>query len=76
MVDPAEAQIEVYEALRAHFDRTDEGVNVEQITEMTALDEDAVKNALRGLQQQHRINGVMIAEATYPILVTSINYDV
>ena len=75
MAEPQDAQYEVYEALRAHFDRSDEHVNVEQITEMTALDENAVKNALRVLKQANRINGVMIAEAQYPIWVTSINYD-
>jgi hypothetical protein len=75
MQDPQDAQYEVYEALRRHFDRSADRVNVEQITEMTGLGQGSVENALRVLHQARRVNGITVAEAEYPIWVTSINYD-
>ena len=63
------------DALKNHFDRSGDAVNVEQICEMTALDENTVKNALRVLKQANRVNGTMVEEFQYPIWVTSINYE-
>ena len=75
MADPVDAQYEVMEALRTHFDRSDERVGVDEVMDMTGLDQNAVENALRVLKQANRVNGIMVAEAQHPIWVTSINYD-
>ena len=75
MAEPHDAQYEVFEALRAHFDRSADQVNVELISEMTGLEQATVENALRVLKQANRVDGVMVAEAQHPIWVTSINYD-
>jgi hypothetical protein len=75
MAEPQDAQFEVYEALRRHFDRTDEAVEIPQIMEMTGLDENAVQNALRVLHRAGRIEGITAAEISYPFRITAVNYD-
>lgn len=73
MITPDEAaQQHILDALRDHFDRTDERLTVEQIMEMVALDERTTQKALRVLKRANRIEGVMTAEASYPSLITGI----
>ncbi len=74
MATPQEAQIEVMDQLREHFDRSPDRLSVEQVTEMTGLDDQAVKNALRVLKQQDRIQGIMVDQEHHPIFVTGLTY--
>ena len=66
------AQQHILNALRDHFDRSDERLTVEQIMDMVALDEKTTQNALRVLKRANWIEGVMTAEATYPTLITGV----
>jgi hypothetical protein len=75
MADLVGARETVMQALRAHFDGSGERVGVDEIMDMTGLDQNAVENALRRLKQMNRIDGTMVAEFQHPIWVTSINYD-
>jgi hypothetical protein len=74
MATPADAQDEVFAALKEHFDRTHDHLEVPQIVDMTALDENTVQQALRVLYQQGAIEGITAAEIPYPFHVTGIKY--
>ena len=72
MSDPQQAQRHVLDALRDHFDRTPEQLDVSKIMEMTGLDEATVQNALRRLYETGRIDGVTVAELHHPAQVTGV----
>jgi len=74
MATPQQAQQEVMDALVDHFARTSDKLTPEQITEMTALSLNAVRNALRVLLKANRIEGIEVAEADYPVIVTGVVY--
>lgn len=75
MASPQEAQEEIMDALYDHFDRTAAHLTPRQISEMTALPIDSVKNALRVLYRANRIEGIPAAEFDYPLEVTGIVYE-
>jgi predicted transcriptional regulator len=76
VIEPQRAQQEILDALHDHFDRTEQPLSAEEISEMTAIDLTVVENALRVLHKANRIEGIMVAEYQYPVKVTGIVYGV
>ena len=75
MAAPREAQVEIHDALVEHFYRTSHKLLPEQISEMTALSLDEVRNALRVLHESRRIQGVTVAEVDFPLILTGVAHD-
>jgi DNA-binding MarR family transcriptional regulator len=67
------AHYEVTDTLQRHFERSDEYLTVQQISEMTGLDSGAVEEALRILYKQRLIEGIQPAGYQYPTEVTGIS---
>ena len=75
MAEPQRAQQEIEDALHDHFDRTGAHLAPEEISEMTALDLDSTRNALRVLYKARRIEGIMVAEIDWPVKITGVLYQ-
>jgi predicted transcriptional regulator len=64
------AHYEVTDALQRHFERSDDYLNVQQLSDMTGLDTTEVQNALRVLYEQGIITAIRRAGSPYPTEVT------
>jgi hypothetical protein len=64
------AHYEVTDALQRHFERSDEYLNVQQLSEMTGLHTAEVENTLRALYEQGLITAITPAGSPYPTEVT------